>query len=432
MHFLASDGRRRRRLLAAAGALAAAVALVVPGGVAVADTSPFPNPPFPSCQSEQFPAANAPRSYPPVPYEIPFTATLGQPAKTPGGHAPGGYLEIANSPIVTVTLGGPLYPDGSGSVYAQACGLLSLPSQKGGITSNPAGSPGNGYADQYNNNFVFESKYDDPSSAGGALSVTIGIKGFPGLPVISAYASADGELAAAIEPTPAANGGLNVDFYSSAKSTSNLGPALDALLPLLGSGSPAALPATNATLPAATTTLPRPGITLPGTPTTTSPAPTGTAPGPAGALAQPPATLPPSRTASLPQIAGGTNCTIALGDLRVAGLPSADLGSVGLTYTQAITPAHLTSGTSGSFTGQPVTGPITASLATLVSNDFPVAAISPDMPPSPNFPNPSHLSPSQLCSPSNAQLLNELLGLPSPPGKNIFYAPGTFAVHTSA
>ncbi|MGH9115241.1 MAG: hypothetical protein ACRDWW_05365, partial [Acidimicrobiales bacterium] len=407
VHALARH-RRRRCLAAIAGGLAAAITLAVPGGVAAADTSPFPNPPFPSCQDEQFPATNAPRSAPSVPYEIPFTATLGQPAKTPGGHAPGGYLEIANSPIVTVILGGPLYPDGSGSVYAQACGLLTLPSQKGGITPNPAGSPENGNADQYNNDFIFETRYGDPSSAGGALSVTIGIKGVPGLPVISAYASADGELAAAIEPAPAANGGLNVDFYSTAKSTSNLGPALEALLPLLGSGAPAALPAPEATLAPPSTTLPSTTLPAPTLPSTTLPAPT--------------------TTTTLPQVVGGTNCTIALGDLRAAGLPSADLGSVGLSFAQATTPAHLTSGTSGSLTGQPVTGPITASLATLVSNDFPVGAISPDMPPSPSFPNPSHMSPSQLCSPSNAQLLNELLGLPSPPGKNIFYAPGTFAV----
>ncbi|MDA8045240.1 MAG: hypothetical protein M0Z30_08400 [Actinomycetota bacterium] len=63
--------------------------------------------------------------------------------------------------------------------------------------------------------------------------------------------------------------------------------------------------------------------------------------------------------------------------------------------------------------------------AVLVANDFPVAAIDPSMPPSPNFPGPP------TCNQSDATLLNNLIGLPNPAGRNFFYAPGTFGVYTS-
>src|SRR6202035_5537299 len=99
------------------------------------------------------------------------------------------------------------------------------PSQAGGISGNPYGNAGNGKADQYNNNFVF----DDP------IPVTLGITGIP-LPVLHAYGSADGELGASIQHSPAANGGLNVEFDSSAKATSDLGPILSVLTAPLGPG----------------------------------------------------------------------------------------------------------------------------------------------------------------------------------------------------
>jgi len=132
--------------------------------------------------------------------------------------------------------------------------------------------------------------------------------------------------------------------------------------------------------------------------------------------------------------------TLPIGDLRESGMPSADLqpdGSglspaTGLSLADETTPAHLTTRSSGALTGQPVTGPITSAFATLVSNDFPVGKIDPNTPPSPDAPGAGTTAPDQLCSPSNASLLNGLIGLPSPSGKNIFYAPGTFAVHTSA
>jgi hypothetical protein len=104
----------------------------------------------------------------------------------------------------------------------------------------------------------------------------------------------------------------------------------------------------------------------------------------------------------------------------------------GLDFADETSPTHLTSGTSGNMTGQPITGPITAAQATLVSNDFPVAKIDPNTPPSPDAPGAATTAPSTLCTASNANLLNNLLGLPSPKGKNTFFAPATFAIHTTA
>jgi len=381
--------KRSRSLTAVAGLTAAVSALLVPAGTARADTSPYPNPPFPSCLPEQYPHAGSQRSDAFTPYEVPFSATLGQPSvqDPTGPMLYGGYLQIANS-LVTVTLGGPVVPatpatPEHGSMFAKACGLLALPNQSGGITGNPYGSTGNGNADQYNNNFQFSNPID----------VAVGISGIPGVTLIHAYASADGELAAAIDPTPAANGGLNTEFYSSAKATSDLGPVLSFLQQLLPGG-----------------------------------------------------TLPPAISALLGSVTGqvsatsGNECTIPLGDLRNAGVPAADLQPgangvspvTGLSWADETTPAHLTSQTSGSLTGQPVTGPITNAFATLVSNDFPIGAIDPNTPPSPDAPGAGTTPPNQLCAPSNASLLNGLIGLPSPAGKNIFYAPGTFAIHTSA
>ena len=383
---------KRRRLLGAARAaavLTTLAAFVAPAGSAGADTSPYPNPPFPSCLPEQYPHAGSQRSDASTPYEIPFSATLGQPPvlDPTGPLVYGGYLEIANG-LVTVTLGGPVIPATAttpqhGDMFAHACGLLALPNQTGGISGNPYGNPGNGHADQYNNNFQFS----DP------IDVAVGIVGVPGAPLIHAYGSADGELAAAIDPTAAANGGLNTEFYSSAKATSDLGPVLSFLYQILPGG----------TLPSAISNL-LGGVTGPISTTT------------------------------------GNECTLPIGDLRQAGIPPADLQPgpngtskvTGLSLADETAPAHLTTQTSGSYTGQPVTGPITNAFATLVGNEFPVGAIDPNTPPSPDAPGAGTTPPNQLCSATNAGLLNGLIGLPSPAGKNIFYAPGTFAVHTSA
>ncbi len=371
---------RRRRLISAAAASLMACTLATwagPASTAMADTSPGPPIPGLNCAPEQFPHAGAPRSAPSVPYEIPFTGTLGQ--VTPTGLHEGGYLQISNS-LVTATLGAPLLPDPTtgamyGSIFAKLCGVLQLPSQTGAIDGNPYGL---GNDPNYNNNFVF-----DPDQINVALSVT----GIPGLPVLSAFGAADGSLSAAIGHQPAANGGLVLDFYGAAKSTSNFGPALASLVTALLPGSGVTLP------PAVTSLLSGAGITQ-----------------------------------AVGNVAGAS-CTIAIGNLVAGGVKN--LAATGLTTAEATAPVFLTTGSSGHLTGLAATGPITDTDATLVANDFPVGAIVPNTTPAPGFGN-------AVCTQANASLLNSLLGLPSIPDPatghypNIFYAPSTFGVYTSA
>ena len=337
------------------------------GLLPVATTAAQAQPPM-NCQAEQFPAAGAAPNAPFTPYEVPFNATLGPNPPPAGGALPsvpsGGYLEISNGLLTAVLGGGPTFvPGNPGQIYATTCGLFQLPTQQGSITPNPEGDQNDTH---YNNNFQFVNP----------IPVSVSITGISGLPVLTGYGAADGQLSATIDLTAAANGGLNVEFDAAAKSTSDFGPALSVLGPILG------------------------------------------------------------------QITGatGNECTIPIGDLREAGLPASDLATgptgvspvTGLTYSQETSPTHLTSGTSGNMTGQPITGPITSAQATLVSNDFPVAKVDPHTPPSPSAPGAATTAPSTLCTQSNANLLNLLLGLPSPPGKNTFFAPSTFAIHTTA
>lgn len=339
------------------------------------------------CPEETFPTAGTPRNGPRTPYEIPFTATLGQ--TTPQGIREGGYLSIANS-VVTVTLGAPLLRDPTtgqyyGSVYAYSCGLVELPSESGTIGK----SYGSGDDPAFNNDFVF---YPDQEN------VSLSITGVPGLPVVSAFGAVDGLLTAQIQRTPAANGGLNVDFYGGAKSTSNFGPALTSLLTAL---------------------LPAPGSTA------TEP----TLPGPLQSVV---GSLQPGTTS-----AAGAACTIAIGNIEAQGVKN--IAATGLTQTEATSPIVLTTQRSGKLTGRPVTGPITGADATLVSNDFPVGAIVPDPAPGVNSTTPAPGYPgTPYCSAQNASVLNNLLGLPSIPDPatgyfpNTFYAPGTFAVSISS
>lgn len=378
---MAQSLKPRVRRLAVVVAAAVSIATALGTGPAVADTSPGPSlpkgdarQPAASCLREQYPHAGAARNSASVPYEIPFTATLGDPVHHKIG---GGYLQISHGPL-TFTLGGPKsLIDGSGSITASACGLVNLPNQVGGISGSHYGAPGNGNRDRYNNNFIFDN----------SIPVSAGLAGVPGIDLLESYASADGELGASIDPTPAANGGLNVEFEASAKATAVLTVgALRGIANLLGPDVPAALLTLLAQLASLAPTVPLPG----------------------------------------------GECTVPIGNLLDAGLPSTDLGSVTkLTGADNTNAVHLTTRTSGTMTGQPVTGPITGAQAILVSNDFPVAAIDPNTPPSPDAPG-ANQTPSTLCTPSNASLFNSLLDLPSPAGDNVFYAPGTFAVFTSS
>lgn len=374
---MASIMRRDKRRLA--GTLAGMLLVWASATTAAwADTSPGPSVPTPAgdppthCPDEQYPHAGAPRDAASVPYEIPFTATLGQ--KDPAGVHIGGYLQIANGAI-TATLGGPVQTDlltgqTYGSIFAQACGTVQLPSEAGSIPGNPLGTPGD---KNYNNNFAFENPID----------VSLSITGFPGLPpVLSAYAADDGDMAAQIQPKPAANGGLQVSFQANAKSTSDFGPAFSFLK--------------------------QPGLSL---------------------------GLPPAVSSLLTQISNsnGNSCTITIGNEIADGTPAADVqsGATKLSMADATQPVGFTTQTSGKLSGRPVTGPVTASNATLVANDFAVGAIDPNTVPVPT-------DKGAQCSASSANLLNQLLGLPSVPdpaaGKypNAFYAPGTFAVYTSS
>lgn len=367
----------RRRILATT--LMTALAAWAAGiGTASADTSPGPTVPTPPgdapihCPPEQYPHGGSPRSAPFVPYEIPFTATLGQ--KDPAGTRIGGYLEIANGPL-TAILGGPVQTDpltgqSYGSIFANACGVVQLPSEAGQLPGNPYGF---GPDSQYNNNFAFYNPTD----------VSLALTGFPGLPpVLSAYAADDGQISAQILKTPAKNGGLQVLFNANAKSTSDFGPAFSFLKSL--------------------------GLSV---------------------------SLPPAITSLLTQVSNtaGNSCTITIGNEIADGTPAADVqtGVTGLNMTQATTPVTFTTQSSGDLTGRPVTGPVTASNATLVANDFVVGAVDPSTTPAPQDKNAS-------CSASSAKLLNQLLGLPSIPDPatghypNSFYAPGTFAVYTSS
>lgn len=384
---------RRSAALAGAcilSAVSGAAAVAGPASSATAQTSPGPPVPGLNCQPEQFPAAGTPRSAASVPYEIPFTATLGpDPAPAgastgvyPTGTEDGGWLEIKGTSKllsgaqVVIMLGGPVIGS-KGFIYARGCGRVVLPNEVGGLGANAY--PPTGIGGQVNPNFVFDA----------ATPVSIGLTP-PGIPIsesaaspIVAYGSADGFLSSDIRLQPAANGGLNIDFYSTAKSTTNL----SYLLSLVGTS------------------------------------------------------------------ASGQDCTVTIGDRAEAGEPVPAKGIDGLTYAQATAPVHLSSVgsvpdpvTGLADQGQPVTGPIAPNAAgqaqdqaTLVAGDFPVgkittwpppagttAANDDFMPPSPGFPG------AATCSASNANLLNQLIGLPNPAGANYFYAPGTFGVYTSS
>lgn len=378
--------RRRTRALAAATAVVSAT--VAWSGTAHADTSPGPPVGNLPCQPEQYPHAGAPRRAPSVPYEIPFTATLGPDPAPPGVNmtaplyntaAPeGGWLEIRGtsrliaSGQVVVILGGPVV-NGKGNVYAKGCGRVQLPSEVGGLGAN-AYQP-TGVGGQVNPNFVFY-----PATP---VSIGITVAGIPVSPNLAspivAYGSADGFLASTIQRQPAANGGLNVDFYSTAKSTTNLSELLSL--------------------------------------------------------------VPPSLLGPAPLPVNSSDCTVAIGDLATAGLPVPPGGMDGLNHAQATTPVHLSTTqsvpdpvTGLPDAGQPVTGPIAPATVTgpardsavLAANSFPVARIDPNMPASPGFPGPA------TCSASNAATLNDLIGLPTFAGSNFFYAPGTFGVFTSS
>ncbi|HLI25294.1 MAG TPA: hypothetical protein VKU91_10080, partial [Acidimicrobiales bacterium] len=336
---------------------------VLPTTTSTPPTTPPGNPPPPPpthCQNEQFPAAGTPNPPPPGtparPYLLPFT-----------GGVTGATVKLYNP---GATLGLYLY-----GVDSKLCGLIALPSQHGDIIPNPQGTVGpNGRDVYYNNNITFN-----------AGQLAIDVAGIPTniLTVEQAYIAGEGTLGAQIEPTPAANGGLEVDFYLNAKFTSVLSPA---------------------------------------------------------ALAS---FLQPPLSTLFSQVQSGSECTLVGGNLVDDGVPAADIPSLLPPQYQsyATQPVDLTTGTSQAApgqinapaTGQPVTGPITAGVATLVANNFPTAAIDANTTPAPAAPaqNGSTVTgcgPPAPGLPSMASTLNQLLKLPAPPGAAEFYSPSTFAI----
>jgi hypothetical protein len=234
----------------------------------------------------------------------------------------------------------------------------------------------------------------NPTTSGCDLNapvpVGLTLPGVPGLPVLDGYGSADGVINAAIV-SQAANGGLNVTFSNTAKATAVLNPAQ--VLNVFA-GIPASLLSTLS-------------------------------PALQGVLGQ--------LQAGLSQAAGalggsGGECTLAVGDLSQTGLPGAP----------ATPPVHLTTDVPGP-NGAPVTGPVSAGIkpinpvtagsAIAYANDFPSAAISPDMPPDPGAPNAGTTAPSTLCNPVVAALFNTALGLPTTAPNVTFRAPVGFSAH---
>jgi hypothetical protein len=327
-------------------------------------TTPPGNPPPPApthCQNEQFPAAGTPNPPPPGtparPYLLPFT-----------GGVTGATVTLYNP---GATLGLNLY-----GVDSKLCGLIELPSQHGAIIPNPEGTTGpNGRDVYYNNNITFNA---------GQLAIEVA--GVPSsvLTVEQAYIAGEGTLGAQIDPQPAANGGLEVDFYLNAKFTSVLQPA------------------------ALASFLPLPLSTL------------------------------------YSKLQGGSECTLVGGNLIEDGVPPADIPSLLPPQYQsyATRPVDLTTRTSppapGQIhppqTGEPVTGPVTAGVAKLVANDFPTAAIDANTTPAPGAPAQNGTTvtgcgPPAPGLPSMASTLNNLLKLPAPPGASVFESPSTFAIH---
>jgi hypothetical protein len=390
--------------------LAVAATAVAPGS-AWADTSPVGPPGQPaSCQHETYPPTPTEKNGTADPYAIPFTASLGIDVN---GIQEGGYLQVVG-PTFTVTLGGPVEgvtpatPLGYGQMQGTVCGLVYLPQEAGGVYGNPLGSSGNGNRDQNNNNFLFTDGVN-------GIPVTLSATGIQGIPLISGYGAAEGNLTATFVKTPATNGGIDVDFSGSAKATAVVNPTQ--LADLLA----------NLTLLKQLTHLDP-------------------------ELVQLITTLAGKAAGSL-----GSECTLTLGDLQSSGASTADLSATGtgttrasgneitqatgLTYDQDVAPVTLTTGASSVYNsqgqvtqtayGDPVTGPITSAQAGLVSINFPLAKVLPDMPPAVGAPNATEPA-TTLCNSKFASLFDSLLGLPSAPGKGTFFAQGTFAIHTSA
>lgn len=97
-------------------------------------------------------------------------------------------------------------------------------------------------------------------------------------------------------------------------------------------------------------------------------------------------------------------------DISLVASASASVNTLGLSCRLAINDLAATTNRSGHLTGQPVTGPVSAGVATVVANDFAVPA----------------MAPSPTCPPLITNAFNRALHLPLPPGVASFVAPLRF------
>ena len=394
---------RSRRL---AGLATTALILTVAPVISVTPASAAVHNPVLNCQPETFPPAGTPRNSPGAPYQAPFAATLN-----------GGYLAVHVPGKLGVTFGipEPGYPNGT--LFGEACGRFTLPSLVGPIADPHPGAGGSlDNNPQYNHNFILHGPVPghapplpgfpvcdfryvtltapNPTASGSGCNenqpVPVGITlGGTGIAIQDGYGSADGTINAAIVSPAAANGGFNVTFDNTAKATAVLDPSalLNAFSGLAPSFIASLSPALQALL---------------------------------GAI-----------TGPLTQAAGafgstGGECTLAVGDLSLTGLPGA-----------RPTPPVSLSTLKGQ--GTPVTGPVsagtkvinpvTAGSAIAFAQDFGSPAINPNMPPDPGAPNAGTTPPSTLCNPVIASLFNLALGLPALPPNVTFRAPVGFSAH---
>lgn len=364
-------GRRRRRLVS----LVAVVVLVGSGTAVVAPSPASADTSFHhqlSCPPETHPTRFEPRNGPTIPYQAPFNATLN------GGqvlvNAPGAALDIELGPVR------PGHP--TGTLFGNACGLLTLPDLRGPIAADPkVPKPANNPF--FNDNFILHGPTDiNPGNVPVTdipIPVDLIVPG-TGMAVagLTGSGSADGPIAARILPAPASNGGFDVTFTTTAKATASIDPT--ALVGLVG-GLGQLISGIDPTLLATLQGLVKNG-------------------------------LPPT----------GGECTLSFGDQSLTGLPSSEVGN-------NTTPATLSTTMAG---GQPITGPVTAGQGVAVGNNIFQPPISPNMPPDPAAAGAPTPTPSSLCSPTVATLLNTLFGISNGAVADTFVAPVGFAANIPA
>lgn len=392
----------RRLALVASAALATAVVPVLTAAPAAAAFAPGLQ-----CPPEQTPPTHSPRSAPSTPYQVPFNAELGVGPSAVGG-SEGGYIVVNGTNgggtgsntggALSVVLGPKNAQYTTGTLFGNACGYFSIPSLLGKLPQgNGAPDPGNA---NYNHNFILhgppfvstQAVLANPAQYEATLEkeipVAIEVPG-TGVPVasLSGTGSADGDIANAIATTPAANGGLNVSFDTSAKSTATVD--LQSMLSLLPTQLTGALPPS---------------------------------------LLQSLNSLSQSATSGN----GPAECTLTIGDVGLTGYPANNVGPFTNPVHVSTDPASPAAKAAGAM---PVTGPINNATGIAVSTGIVQPPIDPGTTPDVAAPGVG-TSPTTLCNPSVAALLNDVFGLgQAGSGKqtvaDTFVAPVTFEAYAT-